>query len=88
MLLDTININDLCELLQVLELIEIEQLGAMAKHQNRDDNVGGWGCELLDLCCDVGLFILNGRMPGDESGSSLAWQMGGATLLIILFVHM
>jgi hypothetical protein len=32
MLLDTIDISDLCELLQVHEHIETEQLGAMAKH--------------------------------------------------------
>ncbi len=30
-LLNTINISDLCELLQALELVEIEQLGVMAK---------------------------------------------------------
>ncbi len=36
----TININDLCELLQMLELAEIEQLNVVAKRQNCDVSVG------------------------------------------------
>ncbi len=40
-LLDTINTNDLCELLQVPELVETEQPSVVAKQQNRNDNVGG-----------------------------------------------
>ncbi len=60
----------------------------MAKQQNRDVSVGGWGYELLDLCYDVRLLIFNGRTPGDESKSSLTWQMGGTTLLIILLAHL
>jgi hypothetical protein len=41
LLLDTIDTSALCELLHAPELVEIEQLGAMAKRQNRDPNVGG-----------------------------------------------
>jgi hypothetical protein len=39
--LDTIDISNLCELLQALELADSEQLGAMVKRQNHDDIVGG-----------------------------------------------
>ncbi|CAN5972712.1 unnamed protein product [Sphagnum jensenii] len=49
-----------------LEFVEIEQLGTVAKQQNRDASVCDWGCELLELCCDVRLFIFNGQMPSDE----------------------
>jgi hypothetical protein len=41
MLLDTIDISDLYELLQVLELVGIEQPGDVAKRQNHDTNFGG-----------------------------------------------
>jgi hypothetical protein len=37
----------------------------------------GWGHELLDLCCDVGLFILNGWTHGDESGDFTCLANGG-----------
>jgi hypothetical protein len=49
----------------------------MAKRQNCDTSVGGWGCELVDLCCDVGLLILNGRTPGDELGEFTCLTNGG-----------
>ncbi len=59
-LLNTININDLCEMLQMPELVKIQQLNVVAKQQNHDAGVGSLGCELLDLCCDTRLLILNG----------------------------
>jgi hypothetical protein len=59
---NTINISNLCELLQVLELVEIKQPSAV------DANVSGWGHELLDLCYDDGLLIFNGWTPSNESG--------------------
>jgi hypothetical protein len=37
---NTIDISDLCELLQALELVETKQLSAMAKRHNFDVNVG------------------------------------------------
>jgi ATP-dependent protease Clp ATPase subunit len=40
-LLNTVDTNDLCELLQAPEPTEIEQLSALAKRQNRDASVGG-----------------------------------------------
>jgi hypothetical protein len=39
-LLDTIDTNDLCELLSAPELIDTEQPSAMAKRQNCDASVG------------------------------------------------
>jgi len=67
-LLDTINTSDLCELLQAPELAKTKQPSVVAKQQNRDTSVGDWGHELLDLCCDTGLLILNGQTLGDELG--------------------
>jgi hypothetical protein len=49
----------------------------MAMRQNRDASVGGWGRELLDLCCDARLFILNGRTPSDESREFTCLTNGG-----------
>jgi hypothetical protein len=49
----------------------------VVKQQNYDANVGGWGCEFLDLCCDAGLLILNGQMPGDKSGEFTCLANGG-----------
>jgi hypothetical protein len=45
--------------------------------QNRDASVGGWGRELLNLCCDDGLLILNGRTPGDQSREFTCLANGG-----------
>jgi hypothetical protein len=49
----------------------------VATQQNRDANVGDWGRELLDLWCDAGLLILNGRTPGDQSGEFTCLANGG-----------
>ncbi len=46
---DTLDTSDLCELLQVHELVETKQPNIVATQQNRDANVGDWGRELLDL---------------------------------------
>ncbi len=80
-LLDTIDTNDLCELLQVLELAEIEQPNVAAKQQNCDASVGGWGHELLDQCCDVGLLILDGWTLGDEPGEFTCLANGGCSTI-------
>ncbi len=37
---DTINTNDLCELLQAPKLVETEQPSVVVKRQNRDASVG------------------------------------------------
>jgi hypothetical protein len=74
---NTIDINDLCELLQAPELARIEQPNIVTKQQNRDVGVNGWGRELLNLCCDVGLLIVNGRTPTDELGEFICLANGG-----------
>jgi hypothetical protein len=53
----------------------------VAKQHNHDASVGGWGHELLDLCCDVGLFILNDRTLGDESGEFTCLANGGRSTI-------
>ncbi len=75
---NTIDTNDLCELLQVPKLMKIEQPSIVIKRQNRDANVTGWGYKLLDLCCDVGLFIFNGRTLDDKLGEFTCLTNGGA----------
>jgi hypothetical protein len=60
---NTIDTSNLCKLLKALELVEIKK---SEPRQNCDANVGGWGYELLDLCCDAGLLIFNGWTLGDE----------------------
>jgi hypothetical protein len=76
-LLNTIDTSDLCELLQAPKLVRIEQLGTVAKRQNCDASVNGWGRELLNLCCDIKLLILNGRTLIDESGEFICLANGG-----------
>jgi hypothetical protein len=53
----------------------------VAKLQNRDANVGGWGHELLDLCYDARLLILNGRTLGDKSGEFTYMANKGRNIL-------
>jgi hypothetical protein len=57
---DTIDTNNLCELLQAHELVDTESPSVVAKQQNYDTSVGSWDRELFELCCDAKLFILNG----------------------------
>jgi hypothetical protein len=78
---DTIDINDLCELLQAPELVEIEQPSTVAKRQNHDANVSGWGHEFLDLCSDAKLFILNGQTLSDKLGEFICLANGGRTIV-------
>jgi hypothetical protein len=75
---DTIDISDLCELLQAFELGRTGQPNIVIKRQNRDANVSGWGRELLDLCYDIGSLIFNGRTPGDELGGVHLFGKWGA----------
>jgi hypothetical protein len=65
-------IDDFCELLRTFEFVETEQPCTMAKCQNRDDSVSGWGRELLDLCSSSMV-----RRLVTNQGSSPAWQMKG-----------
>jgi hypothetical protein len=78
---DTIDTNDLCELLQALELVETKQLDIVAKQQNRDASVSGWGRKLLDLCRDARLFIPNGRTLGDELREFICLANGGRNIV-------
>jgi hypothetical protein len=65
----------------VPELIGIEQPCVVAKRQNRNTSVGGWGRELLDLCCDAGLLILNGRTLSDELREFICLENGGHNII-------
>jgi hypothetical protein len=40
----------------------------MLERQNHDTVTAGWHCEFLDPYRTTGLFILNGRTPGDILG--------------------
>jgi hypothetical protein len=74
---NTIDTNDLCELLQVVELVKTKQPSIVTKRQNREARVSDWGHELLDLCCDIGLFSLNGRTPSDKLREFICLANGG-----------
>jgi hypothetical protein len=49
----------------------------VAKRQNHNAIVGSWGHELLNLCCDAELLILNGRTPSDELKEFICLVIGG-----------
>ncbi len=74
---DTIDTSDLCELLQAPKLAKIEQPSIVTKRQNHDASVSDWGHKLLDLCCDTGLLILNGRTSGGKLGEFTCLANGG-----------
>jgi hypothetical protein len=78
---DTIDTCNLCELLHAPDLAEAEQPNVMAKRQNRDIGVGGWGHKLLDLCYDARLLILNGWTFGDELGEFICLTNGGHNIV-------
>jgi hypothetical protein len=78
---DTIDTSNLCELLQAPELAKTEHPSIMTKRQNRDASVSGWGRELLDLCYDTGLLILNGQTPGDELGEFTCLANAGCSTI-------
>jgi hypothetical protein len=78
---DTIDISNLCELLQAPEFARTEQPNIMTKWHNRDASVSDWGRELLNLCCDVVLLILNGRTSGDELGEFTCLANGGRSIV-------
>jgi hypothetical protein len=44
-------------------------------------NVGGWGYELKDLCCDTGLLILNSWTPNEESREFTCLANGGRSTI-------
>jgi hypothetical protein len=85
---NTIDTSDLCELLQVLELAESKQPSVMAKRQNRDASVGGWGREIWTYVVTLGCSSSMVEHLVMNQGSSLAWQMGGIALSIILLAHL
>ncbi len=64
---DFIDCSQLADVLLVPQAIEDTLPNDMLERQNRDIITAGWHCEFLDLCRTVGLFILNGRTPGDIS---------------------
>jgi len=65
---DFIDCNQLTDVLLVPQAIEDTLPNDMLERQNRNTITAGWHCEFLDLCKTIGLFILNGRTPGDISG--------------------
>jgi len=66
--IDFIDCNQLTDVLLVPQAIEDTLPNEMLERQNCDTVTAGWHHEFLDLCKTAGLFILNGRTPGDISG--------------------
>jgi hypothetical protein len=65
---DFIDCSQLADVLMVSQAIEDTLPNDMLERQNCDTVTVGWHREFLDLCRTTGLFILNGRTPGDISG--------------------
>jgi hypothetical protein len=54
----------------------------LPEHHNSDKGgLKGWHNGFLDLCHSLGLFILNGRITGDESGECTCFANGGSSLV-------
>jgi hypothetical protein len=51
------------------------------RHNLDKGGLKGWHNEFLDLCCSSRLFILNGRITGDESGECTCFANGGSNLV-------
>jgi len=68
---DFIDCSQLADVLLVPQAIEDTLPNSMLERQNRDTVTVGWHREFLDLCIITGLFILNGRTPGDISGEPI-----------------
>jgi len=65
---DFIDCSQLTDVMMVPQAIEDTLPNDMLERQNYDTVTVGWHREFLDLCRTTGLFILNGRTPGDISG--------------------
>jgi hypothetical protein len=62
---DFIDCSQLADVLLVPQAIADTLPNDMLERQNRDTVTAGWHREFLDFCRTAGLFILNGRTPGD-----------------------
>jgi hypothetical protein len=51
------------------------------RHNSDKGGLKGWHNEFLDLCSSSGLFILNGRITGNESGECTCFVNGGSSLV-------
>ncbi len=51
------------------------------RHNSNKGGLKGWHNEFLNLCSSLGLFILNGRITGDESGECTCLANGGSSLV-------
>jgi hypothetical protein len=65
---DFIDCSQLADVMLVPEAIEDTLPNNMLERQNHNTVTVGWHREFLNLCRTAGLFILNGRTPGDISG--------------------
>jgi hypothetical protein len=64
---DFVDCNQLANVLLVPQAVDDTLPNDMLERQNRDTVTVGWHREFLDLYRTTGLFILNGRTPGDIS---------------------
>jgi hypothetical protein len=51
------------------------------RHNSDKGGLKGWHNEFLDLCNSSGLFILNGKITGDESGECTCLANGSSSLV-------
>jgi Reverse transcriptase (RNA-dependent DNA polymerase) len=58
----------------------------MAQRMNSDEGVNSFGKQLIDLCGDCSLYILNGRTKGDEVGNCTCFPKGGGSSTVDYFL--
>ena len=77
---DVVDTSCYASLLQTPLLDDSCPLQDLPPRSNRDcGGLHGWHRELLDLCCSTGIYILNGRTPGDEEGEVTCLSNGGSS---------
>jgi hypothetical protein len=85
---NTIDTSDLCELLQALELAKIEQQALWLNDRTTMLVLAIRATSSWTYVMMLGCSSLMAEHLVTNQGSSLAWQMGGVALLIILLAHL
>ncbi len=80
--IDYVRCEDLADVLQAPQLLGEDLPDYIQPRHNCDKSkVQGWGRQLLDMCIDTNLLILNGRVAGDEHGQLTCLANGGGSLV-------
>ncbi len=79
---DYVRCDDLADVLQAPHLLDDDLPQVIRPRCNNDKGgIQGWGRQLLDLCIDTSLLILNGRVAGDAHGELTCLANKGASVV-------